>query len=108
MRSIGASVERRGGRFRLGVYSFYKGRVDNVLRLPFDSRINLRCTSEDVIHGFSVPGLGLKLDCIPGRINATMVFEKKSGVFFGQCHALCGTHHSSMPIRVDFIWGCDV
>nr|WMW23656.1 cytochrome c oxidase subunit 2 [Hiatella sp. J YW-2023] len=84
-------------------YSFYKGSVDNVMSLPYGRPINLSCTSEDVIHGFSVPGLGVKIDCIPGRINATKVLEAKSGVYFGQCHALCGTHHSSMPIRVDLI-----
>lgn len=84
-------------------YSFYKGSVDNVMRLPFGKSINLRCTSEDVIHGFRVPGLGVKIDCIPGRINANKIIEVKSGVYFGQCHALCGTHHSSIPIRVDLI-----
>lgn len=86
-----------------GVYNFYKGRVDNVIRLPFGKNIMVMCTSEDVIHGFRVPGLGLKIDCIPGRINATKIFERKSGVYFGQCHVLCGTHHSSIPIRVEII-----
>ena len=84
-------------------HSFYKGRVDNVIRLPYGKSINLRCTSEDVIHGFRVPGLGIKIDCIPGRINTNKILEAKSGVYFGQCHALCGTHHSSIPIRVDLI-----
>jgi len=84
-------------------HNFYKGRVDNVLTLPYGEAVNVRCTSEDVIHGFRVPGLGLKIDCIPGRINTNTIKEESSGVFFGQCHVLCGVHHSVIPIRVDII-----
>lgn len=56
-----------------------------------------------MIHGFNIPGLALKIDCIPGRINATWFTVKRSGVYFGQCHALCGVHHSSIPIRADIV-----
>ena len=28
-------------------------------------------TTYDVIHSFSLPGLSIKVDCIPGRVNVT-------------------------------------
>ena len=44
--------------------------VDNYLVLPINSSIRVLCSSNDVIHSFAVPSLGLKADCYPGRLNA--------------------------------------
>jgi len=41
--------------------------TDNALVLPVFTSIRLLVTSNDVIHSFAVPSLGLKLDAIPGR-----------------------------------------
>jgi heme/copper-type cytochrome/quinol oxidase subunit 2 len=54
-------------------------------------------------YSFAVPSLGIKLDCIPGRLNQTMMFIKRQGVFYGQCSELCGTGHSMMPIVVEAV-----
>jgi len=43
--------------------------VDNKMVVPVDTHIRLIVTSNDVIHSFAVPSLGLKLDCTPGRLN---------------------------------------
>jgi cytochrome c oxidase subunit 2 len=44
--------------------------VDNYLILPINTSIRVLCTSNDVIHCFAVPSLGIKADCYPGRLNA--------------------------------------
>jgi cytochrome c oxidase subunit 2 len=77
--------------------------VDNRLVLPVNQHIRLLTTASDVIHSFAVPSLGLKLDAIPGRLNQTMLFIKRQGVFYGQCSELCGTGHSMMPIAVEAV-----
>lgn len=74
--------------------------VDNHLPVPCKQGIKVGVTSEDVIHSWSVPELGLKLDAIPGRINFMGLLACKSGVFYGQCSELCGISHSIMPIQV--------
>lgn len=48
--------------------------VDNRLVLFSGSHIKLIVTSNDVIHSFAVPALGIKIDAIPGRINEVSVF----------------------------------
>lgn len=77
--------------------------VDNRLVLPVNKHIRLLTCAGDVIHSFAVPSLGVKLDAIPGRLNQTMMFIKRQGVFYGQCSELCGTSHGMMPISVEAV-----
>lgn len=56
--------------------------------------------SNDVIHSFAVPSLGVKLDCIPGRLNGTSMTTVLPGLYYGQCSELCGAAHGFMPLCV--------
>ncbi len=42
--------------------------VDNPIILPTRTTIRLLITSEDVIHSWAVPQLGIKTDAVPGRL----------------------------------------
>lgn len=74
--------------------------VDNRLVLPIRTHIRLIVTSNDVIHSFSVPSLGIKVDAIPGRLNQTSLEIKREGLYNGVCMEQCGTGHSKMPIMI--------
>lgn len=74
--------------------------VDNYLVLPVNTSIRLLLTAQDVIHSFSVNSLGIKADCLPGRINALGFIINREGLFFGQCSEQCGALHGFMPIGV--------
>ena len=41
-------------------------RLTNGVSLPTDTPIHIICGSQDVIHSWAVPGLLIKIDCIPG------------------------------------------
>ena len=58
--------------------------VDNKMVVPTNTHIRLIATGSDVIHSFAVPSLGLKLDCIPGRLNQASVITERTGLFYGQ------------------------
>ena len=77
--------------------------VDNNLILPINTSIRLLVTANDVLHSFAVPSLGIKADCIPGRLNSLGFIILRSGLFFGQCSELCGSLHASMPIVIHSI-----
>nr|WRO45066.1 cytochrome c oxidase subunit II [Themus hedini] len=77
--------------------------VDNRLTLPYLSQIRMVVTSTDVIHSWTIPSMGLKVDATPGRLNQIIFFLNRSGLFFGQCSEICGTNHSFMPIVVESI-----
>jgi len=57
-------------------------------------------TSNDVAHSWALPGLGLKVDAIPGRINLKTIIASRLGLYSGMCSELCGIEHGFMPISV--------
>nr|YP_010535443.1 cytochrome c oxidase subunit II [Ixodes rubicundus]QLD97169.1 cytochrome c oxidase subunit 2 [Ixodes rubicundus]UYB78121.1 cytochrome c oxidase subunit II [Ixodes rubicundus] len=75
--------------------------VDNRLIIPYNSNIKFLISSADVIHSWTVPSLGIKMDAIPGRLNQTFSFSYRPGLFFGQCSEICGANHSFMPISME-------
>ena len=77
--------------------------VDKPLRLIYGTPYLFLITSSDVIHSFAVPGLGLKMDAIPGRLNQLAFIPDRYGVFTGYCRELCGAGHSYMPIVLEVV-----
>jgi len=74
--------------------------VDEPLLLPVDTNIRILFTATDVLHAWTIPAFGVKLDAVPGRINETWTRITKPGKYYGQCSELCGINHSAMPIVV--------
>nr|ABY55945.1 cytochrome oxidase subunit II [Pterostichus tumescens] len=77
--------------------------VDNRIVLPFNTQIRVLVTANDVIHSWTVPALGVKIDATPGRLNQTNFFMNRSGLFYGQCSEICGANHSFMPIVIESV-----
>nr|ADB92000.1 cytochrome c oxidase subunit II [Ammothea hilgendorfi] len=77
--------------------------VDNRLIVPMNNTIRILTTSMDVIHSWSLPSIGLKMDSIPGRINQSMFNISRPGIYVGQCSEICGANHSFMPIVMESI-----
>jgi cytochrome c oxidase subunit 2 len=82
---------------------FYGLDVDNRLVLPTLSNILFLVTSADVLHSWTVPTLGIKVDACPGRLNYLRSISPFSGVYYGQCSEICGSNHRFMPIVVEFV-----
>jgi cytochrome c oxidase subunit II len=74
--------------------------VDNYLILPINTNIRMLITSNDVIHSFAIPSLGVKCDALPGRLNSFAFNINRKGIYFGQCSELCGVLHGFMPIGI--------
>lgn len=68
--------------------------------LPTETHLRLLVSAADVLHSWTVPSFGLKVDACPGRLNQVNLFIKRSGLFFGQCSEICGVNHGFMPIAV--------
>ena len=74
--------------------------ADHELVVPIGKVIELDVVSQDVIHSFSVPSFGIKIDAIPGRLNKTWFKADHEGIYYGQCSNICGIDHAFMPINV--------
>nr|YP_010586006.1 cytochrome c oxidase subunit II [Anisocentropus kawamurai]UZZ43742.1 cytochrome c oxidase subunit II [Anisocentropus kawamurai] len=77
--------------------------VDNRIILPMKMQIRSLITSTDVIHAWTIPNLGMKMDAVPGRLNQINFYLNQSGLYFGQCSEICGMNHSFMPIMLESI-----
>jgi len=74
--------------------------VDNEVVVPVNKVVHVLVTGADVIHSFTVPSFGIRIDAIPGRVNDTWFKATREGTYYGQCSELCGVDHSFMPIVV--------
>nr|YP_009158117.1 cytochrome c oxidase subunit II [Pateobatis hortlei]YP_009255805.1 cytochrome c oxidase subunit II [Pateobatis jenkinsii]AKM98054.1 cytochrome c oxidase subunit II [Pateobatis hortlei]ANE11004.1 cytochrome c oxidase subunit II [Pateobatis jenkinsii] len=77
--------------------------TDHRMVVPMQSPIRVLVTAEDVLHAWTVPALGVKIDAVPGRLNQTAFIISRPGVFYGQCSEICGANHSFMPIVVEAV-----
>lgn len=75
--------------------------VDNRIILPINSQIRVLVSAADVIHSWTVPALGVKVDGAPGRLNQTNFIVNRPGLFYGQCSEICGANHRFIPIVIE-------
>ncbi len=75
-------------------------RTKRTLVLPAHVNITVITNSYDVVHSWFIPGLGLKLDCVPGRSTHHTFYIDNVGFYYGQCAEICGRYHHHMPIRL--------
>nr|AWK49513.1 cytochrome c oxidase subunit II [Biomphalaria glabrata] len=85
----------------LGDYSLLE--VDNRVTLPYNVNTTVVTTSADVLHAFTIPSVGMKMDSVPGRLNSMNMFLNWPGIYYGQCSEICGANHSFMPIVVEAV-----
>lgn len=72
----------------------------NEIHIPVGRTVELRVTSQDVIHAFWAPKLHGKVDLIPGRINRIRLHAEEAGFYRGECAEYCGVQHAHMVFHV--------
>ena len=80
----------------------YLLKTDNPVVVPVGKTVKLIVTSDPdgIIHSWTIPSFGMKIDAIPGRLNEDWFKVSAEGVYYGQCSELCGKDHAFMPIEV--------
>ena len=77
--------------------------VDNRMVIPYQVSTQALVTTADVIHAWTVPSLGVKVDACPGRLNSVTILRHRPGIFFGQCSEIWGANHRFIPITLELI-----
>jgi cytochrome c oxidase subunit 2 len=72
--------------------------VDNEAVVPVGKVVHVLVTAADVIHSFTIPSFGIRIDAVPGRMNETWFKAEREGLYYGQCSKICGQDHAYMPI----------
>jgi cytochrome c oxidase subunit 2 len=73
--------------------------------VPVNKVVKITVTSdpEGIIHAWTIPSFGMKIDAVPGRLNEDWFQATAEGVYYGQCSELCGKDHAYMPIEVHVV-----
>ena len=77
--------------------------TDTRVVVPVNTTVKVLVTADDVIHSWTIPAFGFKIDAVPGKINETWFNAKEIGTYYGQCSELCGIRHAFMPIVVEVV-----
>lgn len=75
--------------------------VDNRIIIPMNCQTRALVSAADVIHAWTIPALGVKVDAIPGRLNQLNFSISRPGLFYGQCSEICGANHRFIPIVIE-------
>lgn len=75
--------------------------VDNRVVLPINNQVRILVTATDVIHSWTIPRLGVKVDATPGRLNQIRFNILRPGIIYGQCSEICGANHRFIPIIIE-------
>lgn len=86
-----------------GVYEIGTPALPPTLYLPVDEKVKFELTSPDVIHSFWIPAFVMKMDVVPGRLNAFELTPNQTGDYVGKCAELCGVDHSRMLFNVKVV-----
>jgi cytochrome c oxidase subunit 2 len=81
--------------------------TDTKVVVPVNAVVHMLVTASDVIHSWTIPSFGSKIDGVPGRMNETWFRAEEPGIYFGQCSELCGKDHAYMPIVVEVVSQAD-
>ena len=68
--------------------------------VPTGSEVEFVGSSEDVIHGFWVPGLHYQRQFVPGYTTRFDLLFQTPGYYGGECSVLCGEDHSEMHFAI--------
>jgi hypothetical protein len=88
---------------RKGISNMLRLHSTGAIALPIELRLQILASSRDVIHSWSVPSAGVKIDCVPGYTSHKVMIFLMEGIYWGQCMEICGRYHHWMPIVVYFM-----
>ncbi len=75
-----------------------------VIELPVNRPVQFVVTSKDVLHGFAIRSLGVRIDANPGELISTpVVTPTVMGNYTVNCVELCGLLHSYMWQAVNVV-----
>ena len=86
-----------------GVTSMLRLHATGAVAMPIETRLQILASSRDVIHSWSIPSAGIKIDCVPGYTSHRIMTFLNSGIYWGQCQEICGRYHHWMPIVIYFM-----
>ncbi|MBO0843825.1 MAG: cytochrome c oxidase subunit II [Nocardioides sp.] len=84
-----------------------QGVESDQLVLPVNRPVVFKVTSDDVIHSFWLPEMGIKVDANPGVTTSTSTVPDRLGLYHVRCAELCGLLHADMETNARVVTSDD-
>ena len=72
----------------------------SLVKLKKGEPVILELVSQDRLHGFNIPELGIRADVLPGQTARLKITPNKTGTYTFMCDIFCGEDHSDMNGRI--------
>jgi cytochrome c oxidase subunit 2 len=100
---VNVTAFRYGWDFAYPDYNVSTSSTQNPLYVANGQATYFSLTTDDWLHAFHVPSLGLKHDAVPGKISWMKTTPHETGTYQGYCAEYCGTGHSGMMFEVQVV-----
>lgn len=100
---VNVTAYRYGWTFEYPEYNVSYDGTQQPLYLAKGESTYFSLATEDWLHAFHVPALGLKHDAVPGKIAWMKTTAAQVGTFQGYCAEYCGVGHSGMMFEVQVV-----
>lgn len=80
--------------------AFAFGYTPEKMEVPAGSTVHFTVTSQDVIHGFEIPGTNVNMMIIPGEVSQVSHQFTKPGEYLILCNEYCGGAHEFMMTKI--------
>ena len=81
-------------------FQYPNGKQTTELYAPLGKPMKLEVRSQDVVHGFFIPAMRLKIDALPNRGTMTWFEATRVGAYDISCTVICGVKHSEMLSKI--------
>jgi cytochrome c oxidase subunit 2 len=85
------------------LFTYENGKTSDKLYVPVGQPVNVRLSSEDVLHSFYVPAFRVKRDCVPGMETYAWFVAEEPGSYDLFCAEYCGVAHADMITTVEAV-----
>ena len=85
------------------LFTYENGKTSDKLYVPVGTPVNIRLSSEDVLHSFYVPAFRVKRDTVPGMETYVWFIAEEPGSYDLFCAEYCGVAHSKMITTVEAV-----
>jgi len=100
---VNVTAYRYGWTFDYPAYNVTASPPNQPLYLAKGEETYFSLTTDDWLHAFHVPTLGLKHDAVPGKVAWMKTTPTQTGTFQGYCAEYCGVGHSGMMFEVQVL-----
>lgn len=100
---VNVTAYRYGWTFEYTKHNVSYDGTSNPLFIAQGQETYFSLTTDDWLHAFHVPDLGLKHDAVPGKVAYMKTTATKTGTYQGYCAEYCGVGHSGMMFEVQVV-----